>query len=50
MIKATAYQLIEDCLKWELHFSADQKVPERFAEMSKAMVQVARYVRTGKLG
>lgn len=49
MIKHTAYQLIEDCLKWEAHFSEDENVPERFAEMSAAMCRVARYVRTGKL-
>lgn len=49
MIKHTAYQLIADCLKWEANFGADEKVPERFAEMSKAMCRVARYIRTGKL-
>ena len=49
MIKATAYQMIEDCLKWELSFAGRDDVPERFAVMSAAMVQVARYVRTGSL-
>lgn len=50
MIKLTAYQFIQDCLTWEANFGDDPKVPERFAEMSKAMCRVARYVRTGKLG
>lgn len=50
MIKLTAYQFIQDCLTWEANFGDDPKVPERFAEMSKAMCRVARYVRTGTLG
>jgi hypothetical protein len=44
-----AYQLIQDCLDWaERVDGAD--VPERFAEMDKAMRRVALYVRTGTLG
>lgn len=47
MIQKTAYQMIEDCLKWEANFADREDVPERFREMSAAMCRVARYIRTG---
>ena len=46
---ATAYQLISDCRQWEQVAASGVPVPERFAEMSQAMLRVATYIRTGKL-
>jgi len=48
-IIATARQLLNDCLRWET-VATDAPIPERFAEMSHAMLRVARFVRTGTLG
>lgn len=45
-----AYRLIQDCLDWEEKVGESWVLPERYVAMDKAMRQVARYVRTGKIG
>ena len=45
---ATAYQLIGDCRQWGQVAASGMPIPERFAEMSQAMLRVATYIRTGE--